>query len=117
MDSFADAFGFAAAAATLTTFAQARMVPMRIAAITSNVLFIVYGTLGAFYPVLLLHLLLFPVNAWRLSVQLRGTRKYFGKLARAPLLEAWRQGMRSDAPPCLGAHRPAFGARSVMMGK
>jgi hypothetical protein len=61
-----DALGSAACAATLLTFAQKRMWPMRISAIAANLFFIGYGALGLLYPVLLLHLILLPLNVARL---------------------------------------------------
>ncbi len=61
-----NAFGFLAAAATLCTFAQKRMLPMRLSAVAANGLFIVYGLLGPFYPVFLLHFVLLPLNLCRL---------------------------------------------------
>lgn len=64
--SLIDFLGFAACGATLCTFAQKRMVPMRICAIAANVFFIGYGALGLLYPVLMLHLVLLPLNVGRL---------------------------------------------------
>ncbi len=61
-----DLLGFSAAFLTLVTFAQRRMTPMRIAAIGANVVFVAYGALGGIYPVLVLHLVLFPINVARL---------------------------------------------------
>jgi hypothetical protein len=62
----ADLLGFTACAATLLTFAQRRMWPMRVFAIAANIFFIGYGALGLLYPVLLLHLVLLPLNMARL---------------------------------------------------
>jgi hypothetical protein len=62
----AEVLGFAACAATLLTFAQTRMWPMRISAIAANLFFIGYGALGLLYPVLFLHLVLLPLNVVRL---------------------------------------------------
>jgi CRP/FNR family cyclic AMP-dependent transcriptional regulator len=42
------------------------MIPLRILALASNVLFAAYGYLDDLYPVLILHLVLFPVNLLRL---------------------------------------------------
>jgi CRP-like cAMP-binding protein len=42
------------------------MVPLRIFAIGSNVLFAAYGAFAHIYPVLMLHLILLPVNSIRL---------------------------------------------------
>src|SRR4028118_766789 len=69
-----DVLGCAAAAATLLTFAQKQMWPMRIAAIAANIFFIGYGALGLLYPVLFLHLVLLPLNVARL-IQIAGQRR------------------------------------------
>lgn len=58
--------GYAASAAVLATFCMSTMVPLRIAALVSNVLFAIYGYMDDLHPVLVLHLILFPVNAIRL---------------------------------------------------
>jgi CRP/FNR family cyclic AMP-dependent transcriptional regulator len=57
--------GYAAAASVLATFCM-RMIPLRILALGSNVLFCLYGYFDNLYPVLTLHLVLFPVNLIRL---------------------------------------------------
>lgn len=61
-----DVLSCVAAAATLLTFAQKHMWPMRILATGANLLFIGYGALGLLYPVLFLHLILLPLNVMRL---------------------------------------------------
>jgi hypothetical protein len=61
-----DAIGFAAAGLVLATFCMRSMSALRWVAMTSNLIFIVYGYLGNLTPVLLLHALLLPVNAYRL---------------------------------------------------
>jgi hypothetical protein len=43
------------------------MLPLRMLAIVSNVLFIVYGYEAHIHPVLLLHLALLPINLVRLA--------------------------------------------------
>ncbi len=58
--------GYAAALAVFATFCMTTMLPLRVIALLSNVLFIAYGWLGGLYPVLALHLALLPVNSWRL---------------------------------------------------
>ena len=64
--SRAELIGYAAAACVFVTFYMKTMVPLRIAGIVSNVLFIAYGyDLGA-YPVLILHVVLLPLNIIRL---------------------------------------------------
>jgi len=66
-----DAIGFAAAALVLLTFYQKRMIPLRLAALISNVAFIVYGLALGLVPVWLLHAVLLPVNASRLIEAVR----------------------------------------------
>jgi CRP/FNR family transcriptional regulator, cyclic AMP receptor protein len=58
--------GYAAAASVLATFCMRTMIPLRILALASNVLFCLYGYFDNLYPVLILHLVLFPVNLVRL---------------------------------------------------
>jgi CRP-like cAMP-binding protein len=67
--------GYIAAAFVFATFSMKTMVPLRIVAISSNVLFIAYGYLHPAYPVLLLHLLLLPLNYWRLQQMLSLVRE------------------------------------------
>jgi CRP-like cAMP-binding protein len=62
--------GYAASGAVLATFCMSTMMPLRVMALVSNVLFMAYGYADHLYPVLFLHALLFPVNALRL-VQLQ----------------------------------------------
>jgi len=66
------------------------MRPLRIAALASNVLFAAYGLLGGIYPVLILHLVLFPINLARLLQLQRLTRRVAaadtGDLSMADLL-------------------------------
>jgi CRP-like cAMP-binding protein len=58
--------GYAASAAVLVTFCMSTMIPLRIVALCSNVLFCAYGYADHLYPVLILHAILFPVNLLRL---------------------------------------------------
>jgi len=67
-----DLLGYAASVSVLATFCMNAMVPLRILALCSNVLFVGYGYFDHLYPVLILHLILFPVNVLRLlEFQLR----------------------------------------------
>ena len=89
---FVDLCGFVAAAMTLMTFAQRTMLPMRVTALLANVFFILYGWLGPFYPVLILHIILLPVNMIRLREVARGPRRLtrFNVATPVPLLEEWQ---------------------------
>ncbi len=66
----ADFLGYIAAALVLATFSMKTMVPLRIIGIASNVFFIAYGYLTPAYPVIVLHLLLLPLNIFRLRQML-----------------------------------------------
>ncbi len=66
-----DILGYVASASVLITFCMSTMVPLRIIAIGSNVLFAAFGAFAHIYPVLALHLVLFPVNVTRLVQILR----------------------------------------------
>jgi len=63
--------GYAAAAATLATFSMRTMIPLRVTGFFANVLFIIYGFSGGFYPVLGLHVILLPLNIVRLRQMLQ----------------------------------------------
>ena len=65
--SWVNVLGYAASVAVLATFCMSTMIPLRIVALASNLLFCSYGYLDHLYPVLFLHAALFPVNLWRLT--------------------------------------------------
>ena len=58
--------GYAASCTVLATFLMRTMVPLRLVAILSNVLFATFAYLQHIYPVLFLHAVLLPINMWRL---------------------------------------------------
>jgi hypothetical protein len=68
--SSTDLVGYAASAAVLATFCMTSMLYLRLVALGSNLLFILFGSMAHIHPVLLLHLVLLPVNIGRL-MQLR----------------------------------------------
>jgi CRP/FNR family transcriptional regulator, cyclic AMP receptor protein len=65
MPYWIQATGYIASVLVFATFCMTTMVPLRIAAISSNVGFIAYATFGHLYPVLALHLALLPLNIFR----------------------------------------------------
>ncbi|MFN3349971.1 Crp/Fnr family transcriptional regulator [Pseudorhodoplanes sp.] len=67
--------GYFAAALVFATFSMKTMVPLRMVAIASNVVFIAYGFLHPAYPVMVLHLALLPLNIWRLNQMLSLVRQ------------------------------------------
>jgi hypothetical protein len=66
-----DLLGWLAALATLACFASHDMLRLRLMALVANVAFVAYGSQAGLMPVLVLHLLLAPINAWRLWQLLR----------------------------------------------
>lgn len=57
--------GYAAAALVLASFFMRTMLPLRLAAIGGNLLFILFGLFAGLPQVLLLHVILLPLNIWR----------------------------------------------------
>jgi hypothetical protein len=69
-----DYLGYLASTLVLWTFCTRTMLPLRVSAIASNVAFIAYGALLHLYPVLVLHVVLLPLNTWRLTEIFRLSR-------------------------------------------
>ena len=65
--SYIDIVGYAAALAVLGSFCMSTIVPLRILAVVSNVLFGLYGVLAHLYPVFFLHSILLPINLFKLA--------------------------------------------------
>ena len=63
--NWVEATGYLASALVLATFCMKTMIPLRGAAVCSNLAFIVYGLWGGIFPVLILHAVLLPLNVWR----------------------------------------------------
>ena len=79
--------GFAAAALTFTTFMMKSMLPLRVAALASNVLFIAYGYVESLLPIMILHGALFPLNAARLLEIRKRVRDIETALADSPVAQ------------------------------
>ncbi len=73
--TFADTLGYVAASLLFATFSMKTMVPLRIAGICSNIVFIAYGYLAPAYPLLALHIALLPINVFRLQQMLTLARQ------------------------------------------
>ena len=61
-----DLIGYLAAAFVLLAFCMRDMLPLRVIAIFSNVAFIAYAWGMGLTPIFVLHVILLPVNCWRL---------------------------------------------------
>jgi hypothetical protein len=70
-----DACGYVASGLVLAAFYMKDMVPLRIAALASNLAFIAYGLALGLTPIWLLHALLVPLNGWRLMEAARTRAK------------------------------------------
>jgi CRP/FNR family transcriptional regulator, cyclic AMP receptor protein len=70
-----DLLGYVGALITLAVYSMKTMIPLRVAGICANIVFIAYGLLGKIYPALFLHLVLLPLNATRLYQMLQLTEK------------------------------------------
>lgn len=62
-----DLFGYLASFLVFATFYMQKTIPLRIAAIASNVAFIVYACSSSLTPILVLHGALLPLNLFRLA--------------------------------------------------
>src|ERR1700729_2395484 len=91
-----EAAGYLASALVLATFCMKTMIPLRAAAICSNVAFIVYGFYDNLYPVLVLHGILLPLNVWRALQMLRLIRKVEAA-SKSDLSTDWLRPFMKDA--------------------
>lgn len=69
--------GFLASALVLAAFGMKDMINLRIVAICSNVAFIAYALALNLVPILVLHVILLPLNGWRLAQALQGSPHQF----------------------------------------
>lgn len=91
-----EAAGYLASALVLATFCMKTMIPLRAAAICSNVVFIVYGFYEELYPVLVLHAILLPLNTWRAFQMLRLIRRVEAA-AKGDLSPDWLKPFMKEA--------------------
>ena len=61
-----EAIGYVASMLVLTAFGMKSIIPLRLVAMCSNLVFIIYGLGLELTPVWSLHAALLPMNAWRL---------------------------------------------------
>jgi hypothetical protein len=66
--------GFVASVLVLAAFGMKDMVNLRIVAICSNVAFITYAVWLNLTPILILHVILLPLNGWRLAQEMQSRR-------------------------------------------
>lgn len=105
-----DIIGLSAGFFTIAAFYCTRTVPLRMLAITANVLFLIYGASVGLVPVVILHVVLLPLNLLRLSQAVAGDRlpeRLLGARAR----DLQRHGWPSQQGPWIPA--AGSGARMV----
>jgi CRP-like cAMP-binding protein len=95
--SIPEILGYLATAFNVAAYSMRTMIPLRILAITSNAFFIVYGALGSVYPILVLHALLLPLNAYRLREMIRLTRSV-QNAARGDMQTEWLKPFMARRP-------------------
>ena len=66
--------GYVASTLVLTAFGMKSIIPLRVVAMCSNLVFIIYGLGLGLTPIWSLHAALLPMNAWRLVEALRGAQ-------------------------------------------
>jgi hypothetical protein len=80
--------GFLASALVLAAFGMKDMVNLRIVAICSNFAFIAYALILHLLPILVLHVLLLPLNGWRLAQALHQSDSNIGGTMLVRLVSA-----------------------------
>jgi hypothetical protein len=65
MDTW-EAIGYVASSLVLAAFGMKNIIPLRVVAMCSNLVFIIYGLGLGLSPIWMLHAALLPLNAWRL---------------------------------------------------
>lgn len=80
--------GYIASLLVFCTFYMKTMLPLRVVAITSNIVFMTYGLAGGLYPVLVLHVILLPLNCLRLH-QLQGLIRKVREASRGDVSTEW----------------------------
>ncbi|SFS15241.1 Crp/Fnr family transcriptional regulator [Yoonia litorea] len=75
MMAYVEIAGWLGTLLTFTAYSMRNMLPLRIIALAANLAFMTYGALVPVYPMLVLHLGLFPLNAFRLYEIQRGMRR------------------------------------------
>ena len=81
--------GYAASLLVFSTFYMKTMIPLRCVAIGSNVAFQTYGYFAGLYPVFLLHVVLLPLNVFRLHQMYRLKERLHRSLERRDLSLEW----------------------------
>jgi CRP/FNR family cyclic AMP-dependent transcriptional regulator len=80
--------GYLASFLVLATFCMQTMIPLRVSAILSNIVFILYASYDGLYPILILHSVLLPLNITR-TMQMIALRRLVQKAAKGDFSIEW----------------------------
>jgi len=86
--TFIDIVATSAVILNIIGYSMRTMIPLRILAIVTNVLFIIYSILAGVYPTLYLHLILLPLNVYRLR-EMQRLVKDLSRAAKGDLSFEW----------------------------
>src|SRR3974377_1304867 len=87
-----DAIGYVCSTLVLTAFGMKSIIPLRVVAMCSNLVFIIYGLALGLTPIWTLHAALLPMNAWRLVGALGGAQAVGTHLLRRRPIIEWIVG-------------------------
>ena len=114
-------FGWIAAGFVLSSFYLRTMMPLRVVALVGNVMFIIYAILASMMPILALHCLLLPLNAWRLLEMLSLRRKFMEtsppETALSPLLPFMQKGNSKQGTTIFNRGDPAENVYLIWRGE
>ena len=106
-----EVLGYAASSAVLASFLMRAMVPLRLVAILSNILFLSYGYVAGIHPVFFLHAALLPINLVRLATYQDGV--FLRRLRRISFAPA-AAGVRHLSLFILGLTAGSLGIRAFV---
>jgi hypothetical protein len=86
--TFVDIIAAATVIMNIVGYSMKTMIPLRIVAMTTNCLFILYSTLASVYPTLILNFILLPINAVRFY-QMKRLIRQVNKAANGDLSLDW----------------------------
>ena len=93
-----EVLGYLGGVLVFSTFYLKTMIPLRLVAIASNIVYIAYSALAGLVPILVLHALLMPLNIWRL-VEVRQLIRRVRASAQSAHAGAGRSGRCAGARP------------------
>ena len=104
-----DGLGYLASALVVAAFCMRDIVPLRIAALGSNIAFLAYGIALGLAPVWSLHAVLLPVNAWRLWEAISAKERWPRPVLKSLFSRKPRNTEKTRRDPCKSSRpRPPY---------